>query len=201
MSAVLEGSIVGKKRKPEKHSEETKTKIGKYAALYGAAAARRHFRSQLGDLPESTVRKYKNLYTNEVAARSKQNDTSEITTLPMRKRGRPLTLRETLDKDVQNYIQALGQAGAPVSGQLVHAAAEGIVTTKDRNLIENGGHIALSRGWASSLLKRMGYVKRKATTKRSILSDSEFQAQKHKFLLEICGMVTEHKIPDQLVLN
>ena len=118
----------------------------------------------------------------------------------MRKRGG--TSNTGLDKDVQNYIRALRQAGAPVSGQLVQAAAENIITAKDRNLlIENVGHIALSRGWASSLLKRMGYVKRKATTKRSILSDSEFQAQKHRFLLEISGMVTEHKIPDQLVLN
>ena len=89
-----------------------------------------------------------------------------------------------------------------MSGQLVQAAAEGVVSVKDRNLlIENGGHIALTRGWASSLLNRMGYVKRKATTKRSVLSDSEFQAQKYRFLMEISGMVTEHKIPDQLVLN
>ena len=104
VSAVLETSITGKKRKPEKHSEETRAIIEKYAALNGAAAARRHFRSELGDLPESTVRKYKNLYTTELAARVKQNDTSEITTLPMKKRGRPLTLGETLDQDVQKYI-------------------------------------------------------------------------------------------------
>ena len=62
VSAVLETSIAGKKCKPEKHSEETRAKIEKYAALNGAAAARRHFRSELGDLLESTVRKYKNLY-------------------------------------------------------------------------------------------------------------------------------------------
>ena len=202
VSAVLETSIAGKKRKPEKHSEETRAKIGKYAAENGAAAARRHFKTDLGDLPESTVRKYKNLYTTELATRSKQNDTSEITTLPMKKRGRPLTLGEDLDRDVQKYIRALRQTGAPVSAQLVQAAAEGIVTSKDRNLlVENGGHIALTRGWAISILKRMGYVKRKATTKTSILSNSEVQAKKHKFLSEISGMVAEHKIPDQLVLN
>lgn len=61
MSAVLETSIAGKKRKPEKHSEETRAKIGKYAAENDAAAARRHFKSELGDLPESNARKYKSL--------------------------------------------------------------------------------------------------------------------------------------------
>ena len=50
VTAVLETSIAGKKRKPEKQSEETRAKIGKYAAQNGAAAARRHFRSELGDL-------------------------------------------------------------------------------------------------------------------------------------------------------
>ena len=103
MSAVLETSITGKKHKPEKHSEETRAKIGKYVALNGAVAARRHFRSELGDLSESTVRKYKNLHTTELAARMKPNDTSEIITLPMKKRGRPLTLGENLDQDVQKY--------------------------------------------------------------------------------------------------
>ena len=56
-----------------------------------------------------------------------------------------------------------------MSGQLhvVQAEPEGIVTARDRNLlIENGGHIhvdiALTRGWAISILKRMGYVKQKA---------------------------------------
>lgn len=61
----------------------------KYAAVNGVTAARRHFRSELGDLPESTctIRKYmyKNLYTAKLAACAKQNDVSEITTLLIRK--------------------------------------------------------------------------------------------------------------------
>ena len=88
MSAVLETLIAGKKRKPEKHSEETRAKFGKYAAENGAAAARRHFKTELGDLPEISVRKYKNLYATELATRSKQTDTSVITTLLMKKRGK-----------------------------------------------------------------------------------------------------------------
>ena len=202
VSAALDSSIAGKKRKPERHSEETRAKIGKYAAQNGVAAARRHFKDKMGDLPESTVRKYKNLYTTELSARSKKNDTSEITALPMKKRGRPSALGEIIDQDVQKYIRALRQAGAPVSAQLIRAAAEGIVSAKDRNLlIENGGHVSLTRGWAISILQRMGYIKRKATTKTSVFSNSEFQAKKGTFLSEVSGMVTAHKIPNQLILN
>ena len=48
--------------KPTLPSEETRAKIGKYAAIHGGATARQHFRASLGDLPKSTVRKYKNVY-------------------------------------------------------------------------------------------------------------------------------------------
>ena len=41
------------KRKAAKHLEETTAKVGKYAAVNGVAAARRHFREEVGDMPES----------------------------------------------------------------------------------------------------------------------------------------------------
>ena len=52
-----------------------------------------------------------------------------------------------------------------MNARVVLAAAEGIVKAIDRTLLfENGGHIKLSLDWAHSLLIRMGYVMRKATT-------------------------------------
>ena len=36
--------------------EEVRAKVGNYAAIHGTASARRHFKPELGDLPESTVR-------------------------------------------------------------------------------------------------------------------------------------------------
>ena len=108
----------------------------------------------MGDLPESTVRKYKHLYEKEVAARAKGDDFSDVPAIPSKKRGRPLALGESLDTDIQKYVRALRLAGTPVSCSLVLAAAEGIVVSKDRMLLtENGGHVALTRGWALSLLK------------------------------------------------
>ena len=44
------------------------------------------------------------------------------------------------------------------------AAAKGIILAKDSNLlIENGGHIDLTKEWAQRLMSRMGLVKRKAS--------------------------------------
>lgn len=109
---------------------------------------------------------------------------------------------ESLDTEIQKYIRALWLAGTPVSCSLVLAAAEGIVVSKDRTVLtENGGHAALTRGWALSLLKQMGYVKRKASTKTGKLSNEQFEHRQHKFLLEISGMVRAHNIPDELVMN
>ena len=51
-----------RKRKATAHSKETRAKIGKFAAVNGAAPASSILKSHLRDLPESTVRKYKNTY-------------------------------------------------------------------------------------------------------------------------------------------
>ena len=132
---------------------------------------------------------------------AKTGDSSEVTALLLRKRGRPLMLREALDTDVQKYIRALRLAGTPVSSSLVLAAVEGIVVSKDRTLLAyNGGHVMLTK-WALSLLNRMGYVKQKASTKNGKRSDKQFELKRRQFLLDISGMVKAHIIPDELVLN
>ena len=68
-----------------------------------------------------------------------------------------------------------------MNARVVLTAAEGIVKGTDHTLLfENGGHINLSLDWAYSLFRRMGYVKRKATTKaRTALTQEEFAAIKN----------------------
>ena len=90
-----------------------------------------------------------------------------------------------------------------MNARVVIAAAEGIVTATDRTLLfENGGHIKLSLDWAYSLLKRMGYVKRKAATKtRTALSQEEFAAVKKRYLRQTKKAVKDDKIPTELVIN
>ncbi len=42
-------------------------------------------------------------------------------------------------------------------------------------LAEFGGHAKLTKAWAVSLLQRMGYTKRKGTTKSSLPENMKFQ--------------------------
>ena len=62
-------------------------------------------------------------------------------------------------------------ANATVNTAIVLATARGAVLAKDANvLVENGRSIHFSKDWAKRLLSRMGYVKRKATSKVTITS-------------------------------
>ena len=93
-------------------------------------------------------------------------------------------LGEQLDAKVKEYVQALRSAGTPIGSSIVMAAGEGIVRAHDRTLlVQHGGHIQITKTWALSLLKRMGVVKRKATTKStSSMSGEEFERVKAEFL-------------------
>ena len=72
---------------------------------------------------------------------------------------------------------ALHSAGGNIGSSIVIAAAQGIVSTKDRTLLaENGGPILLTQDWALSLLLRMGYTKHKATTKANLtMTEEQFE--------------------------
>ena len=64
---------------------------------------------------------------------------------------------------------ATRKAGGVVNSEVAIAAAMGIIRKQNSNLLaQNGGHIALTRDQARSLLGRMGYIKRKANTKAKI---------------------------------
>ena len=86
---------------------------------------------------------------------------------------------------------------------VVLAAAEEIVKATDWTvLFENGEHIKLSLDWAYSLFRRMGYVKRKSTTKaRTAPTQEEFAAVKKWYLWQIKKAVKDGKIPQELVIN
>ena len=73
--------------------------------------------------------------------------------------------------------------------------AEGIVKSKDSNLLaSNGGHIALSKYWGKHLLTRTGYVKRRVSTKAKVAVQN-FDELKTQFLLDIKVVVEMDEIP------
>ena len=92
------------------------------------------------------------------------------------------------------------KAGTRGNARIVMAAAEGIVKATDRILlVEHGGHIQLTQAWAYSILKRMDFIRRKATTKSKLtLSESTFKQCKANYLQKIKKVVRDGKIPLQL---
>ena len=68
-------------------------------------------------------------------------------------------------------------------------------------LAKNGGPKELNRYWAHSLLKRMNFVQRKATTSLSKLTMTDFKQCKKEFLNDIATTVAMEETPGELVLN
>ena len=153
------------------------------------------------DLPvlkETTVRRLKNLYKSNLLQPvlpekpetddSDEEDTKATTSnkveeLPCKKTGRPLLIGEELDAQVQQYVKESRKRGLPINTAVVVAAGLGVVTAHDANLLEeNGGKIKLTNDWAKNVLKRMGFVKRKACSKAKV-DPEHFENLKRNFFM------------------
>ncbi len=72
---------------------------------------------------------------------------------------------------------------------------------KDRCLLaSNGGHIILTKSWAKHVLGRMGFVKRRASTKAKVNAE-DFAAIKEQFLFDVKMAVEMEEIPNDLIIN
>ena len=92
-------------------------------------------------------------------------DSREFNELPYKKYGRSLNVGEEVDRHVQAYIKDLREAGAPVNTAIVIATGKGIVMDKASDTSIASPDIYLIKDWAKYLMKRMGMVKRRASTK------------------------------------
>ena len=96
---------------------------------------------------------------------------------------------------------SLRSCGAVVNTAITLACAQGIVVNEDANLLDcNGGHISLTMHWAKNFLHRIGFVKRKVTTKAKLTVEN-FKALKEQFLLDIKCIVEMNEIPPSLIIN
>ena len=185
------------------YSPEERAEIGKYATENGISAARRYFSRKLGmRISNSTISGMKAGYKQEVARkRELEEEDDEVLELPEKKRGRHVLLGERLDKCVQEYVLKVRERGCAVNSALVVAGARGIVESLDRSrLVEYGGYVTLTIPWARSLLKRMNFTKRRATTKCGI-HPQVFQQVKTQFLQDVIDVVEMEEIPPQLIFN
>ena len=187
-----------------KLDEEMKIKIGKYSSENGVSAAARRFSAELGrDINPSTIRGFKRAYLQELnRKRRAEEDNLTVTSLPVKKRGRPLLLGEELQRKIQLYLRAIRESGGAVNTAIGLGAARGIILKLNRTmLLENGGHVELTKTWARGLLGRMGYVKRKGTTSKSKNLVENFDDLKASFLEEVSTTVVMDEIPPEMILN
>lgn len=73
--------------------------------------------------------------------------------------------------------------GSVIKTSIAISCAMSIVKNHDSNLLQsNGGHISLTKNWAKYLIKRMGFVKRRASTTAKV-SPTDFERHHLQFTL------------------
>ena len=196
-------SGINKRGSYQNFTGEEKAKIVKRASEMGVTGSIRYFAKNefVGrPLKESTVRTWMNQYRRQLKLKASGSEAT-VESLDQKRRGRPFLLGEELDRQVQAYIKRLRENGAVINTAIVMAVAEGIVMGHDSNLLKaNGGHIACNKNWAKSVLSRLGYVKRRASTKMKVLPQ-DFEAYKSQFVFDIQSIIELEEIPGDLVIN
>lgn len=194
-----------KRGKYNDYSPKIRAKIGKYAAESGPTRASRHFSKELGkDVPESTARRLKKEYIDKLKGLTEGSDDSEhiqVIALPKQAQGRPLLVGKEFDKCIQIFIESLRKTGGVVNTAIVVSAAYGIIASREPSILrENGGHLELTKAWGKTLLKRMGYVKRKGSNAGEV-AVARFDELKEEYLADIKAEVLMNDIHKELVFN
>jgi len=73
--------------------------------------------------------------------------------------------------------------------------------SQSRNIGVQWRVCCFKKKFGKKLLTKMNFVKRKATTKKSKFSVSNFEELKSQFLMDIMASVTMEEIPSDMVLN
>ena len=180
-----------RKRQENAHyTPEQRAKVAKYAIDNGVMNAARKF-----EVSESTVRNFK----RKLVAMAPE-EMAEVKTLEIRQRGRPLLLGQ-YDKEVCAYVQAIRKSGGIINNNIVRAGARGIIMAHNKALLpEYGGHIVLDKPWGVSLLKRLGYTKRKGT-RAARKNPENFEEISTEYKQRIGKLITDNNIPAELVIN
>ena len=181
-----------RKRNPyRRYSDTDRAVMGKYAAEHGNAEAVKKFPG----LRESTVRSFKKKYAQAL-------ESGEATDKLPSKRGRCKPKPGDFETQVKQYVKALQQSGTVVTPQVVIAAAEGIISVNDKELIaSSGGNIDLKMTWAVSLMKRMGLINYSTRTLKEISDASTSVKDDTSYIGQILKAISTHSIPLELVIG
>ena len=124
-----------------------------------------------------------------------------VSELPGKKRGRPFLLGEKFNIEIQTIIRTMCDSGAVVNTSIAIAITMGVIRKRDRSLLkEGGGHLELMKNWAKSILRGMGFVKRRGNIKAKVAVE-QFEVLKTQYLFDIKATVEMMEIPPELVIN
>jgi len=106
----------------------------------------RHFSEIFSrDVNESTARRLKSEYLQQLKEKRQSGKMPVITDLVTKEKEKPLMLGIEMDRAVQ--ASSTRAAGGVVNTAIVMGAAEGIISARDvSKLVSYGGHINISKG-------------------------------------------------------
>ena len=194
---------VVRRGKYQHFTDKEKLELGKRASEYGITSTIRYFVARPGEernLSPSTLFAWKDKYLRELKKR-RNDENPTVTEFPSSKRGRPLLLGSELDARVEHFLKALRANGAVINTAIVLATADGIIRNHDSSLLaKNGGSIVITKHWASSIMTRMNFVKRRGNSKAKV-TVTDFDELKNQFISDVQAISEFEDIPDELILN
>lgn len=104
------------------YTDEDRAKIGKYASEHGNERARKIFIKVFLNLHESTVRNFKKRYLAKLKEEHEKANPEVISSLPVKKRGRPQLLLD-LDSKLLHVLRAIRNKGGVLNIHVVRATA------------------------------------------------------------------------------
>ena len=149
------------KLKPQcKYSDEDRYIIAKYAKERGSSKAATFFKSKYTTINEFTVRGFVRKFDEniKVAKASGQPPEKRIKLLV---RGRPLMTGPIIDEKVRKFMVSLYTKGGHVSRSIATTTAMVLLGRSDDESLKN---VVVTNSWGRSLLQRIGFRRRAATT-------------------------------------
>ena len=123
-----------------KLTHKQKDIVAKYAVEHGMVRAIGRFSKELcSTLKESTICGWKKAFFQQLHARKKSGESTDITAIIEKKDSHPLMLGADLDGKVRTYIQEARCLGNAINTRVVIACAMGIMKKKDSSLLAING--------------------------------------------------------------
>ena len=144
-------------------------------------------------VPESTVRSIVKTYNKE-----KSGKYEELAKLPKRPRGVKPLLQSEIDAKVISIIKSMRASRHSITYDITISIEKGLVKAYNRTLLkEHGGSIDLHQTWAQSIHRRLGFVKRKATTSKQPVSPGFIHEVGFTFYSAIQRNINAYLIPPE----